>query len=138
MDDDVYNEVKNLVWTTTPDGYVIHWTGRYSWEFLHRRIMKTPKGLDTDHIDADKLNNQRLNLRVCTHRENLQNGRKHFDGRSIFRGVSPHKRGWRVQIRGQTLGYFPDEFSAAMCYDIAARDVFGGYARLNSPDGIHR
>jgi hypothetical protein len=28
---------------------------------------------DIDHVDGDGLNNQRFNLRACTHRENLEN-----------------------------------------------------------------
>lgn len=42
---------------------------------MHRVIANTPKGLSTDHIDHDGLNNRRRNLRVCTHAENMANRR---------------------------------------------------------------
>jgi UDP-N-acetylglucosamine pyrophosphorylase len=40
---------------------------------MHREIMKTPKGLEVDHWDHNTLNNQKSNLRNCTHKENCQN-----------------------------------------------------------------
>lgn len=40
---------------------------------MHRLIMGTPRGMDTDHINGDKLDNRRTNLRVCTHAQNQLN-----------------------------------------------------------------
>jgi len=99
--------------------------------------MNTPLGMDTDHRDGNKLNNLRSNLRVCSHTDNLRNSSAHKDAKSIYKGVSPHKKGWRVQIRGKTAGNFPEERWAAMAYDIAAKEVCGDYARLNSPGALH-
>lgn len=42
---------------------------------MHRMIMNTPKGMDTDHINHDSLDNRRSNLRICTHVENCHNSR---------------------------------------------------------------
>ena len=46
---------------------------------MHRIILERyepiPEGLETDHIDGDKLNNQRSNLRLVTHQINCQNRR---------------------------------------------------------------
>jgi hypothetical protein len=41
--------------------------------YMHRLIMNTPFGKDTDHINGNGLDNRRKNLRVCTHSQNLQN-----------------------------------------------------------------
>ena len=40
---------------------------------MHRIIMKTPAGMDTDHINGNGLDNRRVNLRIVTHKENMQN-----------------------------------------------------------------
>src|SRR5258705_2025673 len=43
--------------------------------YLHRFILQPAKGVHIDHADGNKLNNQRSNLRTCTHQENMQNSR---------------------------------------------------------------
>ena len=40
---------------------------------LHRFIMGTPKGFDTDHENKDTLNNCKINLRISTRSQNLMN-----------------------------------------------------------------
>src|SRR3990167_11489999 len=40
---------------------------------MHRVIMNTPQGLDTDHINHNPLDNRRENLRICTHGQNISN-----------------------------------------------------------------
>lgn len=112
---------------------------------LHRLIMGFPDA-DVDHIDGDRLNNQRSNLRLATDQTNAWNVAKHRDGNSQFKGVHRHKgRGhkrWVAQIcierKQRNIGYFMTERQAAMAYDIYASLAFGEYARLNFPDAIIR
>lgn len=62
---------------------------------LHRLLMGTPDGYDTDHIDHNTLNNVRSNLRIVTHAQNQQNlAGPRLANPSGVRGVSRHTNGW--------------------------------------------
>ena len=95
----------------------------------------------TDHIDGDGLNNQRGNLRLASHRENLQGFQTKRKGcSSRYRGVCRSKESgkWKATIRvsGKNihLGYHEDESAAAGAYDLAAQQKFGAFAARNFPE----
>jgi hypothetical protein len=104
--------------------------------FMHCLIMGRT---GIDHEDGDGLNNQRSNLRVATHGQNMHNRRPNAGHSSSYKGVSwyPNKGKWlaRITLDGhrRCLGYFADEVSAALAYDDAAREAFGEFARPNFP-----
>ena len=107
---------------------------------LHRAILGglTP---DVDHIDGDGLNNVRLNLRPCAHKENIWNRRKLAQASSKFKGVRRSESGaWRAEIQQNGeflhLGTFNDEARAATQYDRAARVLFGRFAMTNEMAGL--
>lgn len=104
---------------------------------MHNLIMLPPKGMHTDHIDGNGLNNIRANLRVCLPIQNTRNRKMCSRNKSGMRGVSWYKRDqkWHAQImvnRKQIhLGYFDNIFDAAKEYNLAAIKYFGEYSRLN-------
>jgi hypothetical protein len=108
--------------------------------FMHRQIMQPSHGMLVDHIDGNKANNCRANLRVCTRLENTRNNRKHSGSSSRFKGVSyskqMHKWCARCRCKGNRylLGYFDSEVEAARAYDRKAVELFGVFARLNFPE----
>lgn len=75
---------------------------------LHRELLGLPqKGRDpeVDHLNGDKLDNRRVNLRVATRQENNQNTDR-------FTGVDWNKGKWRARVRHNVvehyLGHFED------------------------------
>lgn len=73
---------------------------------LHEFIMgKAPKGLEWDHIDKDKLNNKRDNLRLVQHIVNTWNQNKKYTNTSGVSGVSWQKDRERwysyITVRGK-------------------------------------
>lgn len=108
--------------------------------YMHRVILRTADGFETDHINGNGLDNRRANLRLATRGQNKANMGKPTVARgssSRFKGVHRDKRGvkWVAQIRidGHTthLGTFERELDAARAYDKAAHSAWGSYAFLN-------
>jgi hypothetical protein len=104
---------------------------------IHRLIMKPPKGVEIDHIDGNRLNNQKSNLRFATSSQNKINRGARKDCKSGYKGVSWHKQRncWtsRLMIDGkyQHLGLFKDKHKAAQVYNDNALKHYGEYAWLN-------
>lgn len=116
-------------WSLTTEGYARRTPrvdGRKTCVYLHRLIAGAQTGQDVDHVNRDRLDCRRSNLRLCTRAQNLQNvaGR---GGTSRHRGVSWHAKAerWRadVKVGGKQhyLGLFDSEESAAEAA-IAARE----------------
>jgi len=108
---------------------------------MHRVINRTPEHLDTDHINGEGLDNRRVNLRSCEHRENMWNSRA-SGGASKHKGVHWHKRDkvWYAGIKKDRvqkfLGTFKTEIEAAHAYNTAATELFGEFARLNEVHNV--
>ncbi len=105
--------------------------------YMHREIMKPPKGKQVDHRNSDCLDNRGCNLRICTHQENLCNQKIQEGKSSKYKGVSWHRQRekWVASIhhndRKMHIGCFIDEHDAARAYDKQATELFGEFARLN-------
>jgi len=88
-----------------------------------------------DHIDGDKLNNRKENLRPCNQTQNLANARLRKSNTSGFRGVGWQRGAWVAQIKAFQKNYYLGRFTeitqAALAYNEAALRLFGPFARLN-------
>lgn len=109
---------------------------------MQNYILGIPIGEPIDHWDRDGLNNQRGNLRPCTHAQNCFNRFYGATNKSGFKGVSwkrPNKK-WCAQIKalGKVLhlGLFADPKEAAKAYDEAAELHFGQFALTNKRLGL--
>lgn len=103
--------------------------------YLHRFLMQARPHEVVDHINNDRIDNRRCNLRLCSQSENLANRPAPMP--HGYRGVYPEGPSWRAQIkaRGKSrrLGTFRTAEAAARAYDVAALAAFGRFARLNFP-----
>ena len=104
--------------------------------YLHHLILG--RKIQGDHIDTDKLNNRKSNLRTCTTAENSRNCKLSKNNTSGYKGVSwdKAKRKWAADIMRNYkyihLGYFEDKEDAADAYNEAALKYHGEFAKLNS------
>lgn len=95
---------------------------------MHNLFLPVKVGYDVDHIDGNKLNNQRNNLRYCTRSENMGNCQAHKDSIFGVKGVSyqprSQKRPWyaRLMVNGKSiyLGSFKTIEEATIAYNEAS------------------
>lgn len=109
--------------------------------FMHCVIMQSPRDKDTDHINGDRLDNRRKNLRICTRAQNIQNRGATIKNACGYKGVcfDKSRNKWSAEINTNKkrihLGRFDTPEDAARAYDAAARRLHGEFARLNFPKG---
>lgn len=107
--------------------------------YLHRSIMGDTKGVAYDHINRDKLDCRRGNLRIATHGQNIGNTfrRKTESSTSQYKGVSFDREKQRFLAQGRSngkmvfIGRFKSEDNAAKAYNRWAESYFGEFAFLN-------
>lgn len=133
IDDEDFEEINKYRWCYSNNGYAVrNKNGKII--LMHNIIMKDKL---IDHIDGNKLNNQKSNLRKCTNQQNQMNRKKSKNCTSRFKGVYFNKKSnkWmsRLILNKETifLGEFKTEEDSAKAYDSKARELFGEFARCN-------
>jgi hypothetical protein len=102
---------------------------------LHRFVMGAEEGQIVDHINQNKLDNRRSNLRFATKSTNAANSKTQSNNTSGFRGVSFQKNvnKWFAYINYQgkriPLGYFNSSSEAAKVRNRKANKLFGEFAK---------
>lgn len=134
VDDEDYESVSQWSWHYN-GGYAVRCPVKgHKRTFLHRFIMNTPDGKETDHINGDKLDNRKENLRICNVSQNAAN-RKVQNNNSGYKGVHYRRNKWEahIKINGKLidLGRHPTPEDAALAYNKKATEIFGEFAKLN-------
>lgn len=126
------------VWDKKTNGYYAkRAAGNGKQIYMHRLLVNPTKGMVVDHRNHNTLDNQRVNLRVCTRKENAWNQRRPSN-KAGYRGVISHKNRFVSQItvnyERKYLGSFATSLEAARVYDNAAKTYFGQFAITNFKD----
>lgn len=141
VDDDDYAELSNYKWYYDSKGYAARHKTRdqkRAYQSMHRQIVNAPDGMEVDHINGDRLDNRRANLRLCTRSQNQHNKGAQANNTSGFKGVQFYKRTgkWHAKIKlhgkERHLGYFATAAQAAEAYNRAAFEIHGDFAYLNA------
>ena len=146
VDDEDYEVLNQWKWYAAEKKCGIWYAARHTSKggisrqiMMHRVILQTPEGMDTDHINGNGLDNRRCNLRSCTHMDNICHQKRAVSPNksSRFKGVYLHKGAkWRAKITVNkkviNIGEFRDERTAALAYNNYAIKYFGEFAILNS------
>lgn len=103
VDDGIFDYINQWRWHVSPKGYAVRRprvNGKRYTIHMHRLINDTPDHLQTDHINRDRLDNRRSNLRSVTNQENSLNKGINKNNTSGYKGVSWDKtRGsWKAHI----------------------------------------
>lgn len=143
-----FERVGQFKWSLDQNGYAVRMiqiarTGGIRQRrkvLLHRFLLDAPGGMEVDHINHDKLDNRRDNIRLVSRTLNRANAGPKTTSSHGYKGVAFHSRDtkWRASIapngirRG--LGTFGTPEEAARAYDIAALQAWGDFAYLNFPE----
>lgn len=146
VDEIDYVRLCGRTWRVRSDGYVVSNLkvgGKARTLYLHREVMDSPLNLEVDHINRNKLDNRRENLRVATRQQNARNRRRQSNNRSGFKGVvvpaegeSKFRAVVKVEGRYKCVGYYDTKEEAAAAYDSAATQYYGEFARLNVTEDL--
>jgi hypothetical protein len=86
-----------------------------------------------DHIDGDKLNNNFLNLREVTNKQNTENRGKQKNNKTGYKGVSFNNRLQKyvsqIQHNNQPIyiGVYATAYEAHLAYEKKAKELFTHY-----------
>ncbi len=109
--------------------------------YMHQLLLPCEISLTPDHINGNGLDNQRFNLRLATHSQQMMNRKKRKGCSSDYKGVYWDKRLqlWVARLKKNKIlleiGHFYFELDAAQAYNRVAKQEFGEFASLNKIKG---
>lgn len=138
VDDDQAHHA-NFYWMILPAGYVKcnrSRNGKKEAVYLHRAVLGLSKGdgCEADHINGNKLDNRRENLRLVNRTQNNANVKRTRANTTGFKGVSWCARDAvfrayiKVQGKSKALGTFESAQDAHEFYCLAADMIHGEFA----------
>jgi len=139
FDEEDLNIISEYSWYCTSGGYAATRSKDKHLIYMHRLILNPNKNEEIDHINGDRLDNRKINLRICSSSDNSKNTKKRgiLPSSSKYKGVYFHKgtNMWHAAIRNNEdrifIEYFLDEEYAARAYDLKALEIHGEFSSTN-------
>ena len=130
-----YEKIKGYSWFRDGDKYIVYssWKDR-TYFYLHKIIMNATKEEIVDHINRNKVDCRKNNLRKCTEQQNSFNKGIKITNTSGVIGVSWRKdrQKWRAYITFNYeqvfLGYYRNKEEAIKVRLKAEKEYFGDFA----------
>jgi len=131
IDNRDYKRVSKWSWYYDRYAKRNHWdkeNKKYVGWYMHAFIMNTPKGMDTDHINGDKLDNRRSNLRILTRSQNKASSSLQYSNNTTgYKGVHYDKDRGKymafICVKGEmnNLGRFDNKEDAVAIRKVAEK-----------------
>ncbi len=145
------NELDGLIVSTktgrtvgckTSDGYIVVKANARQY-YAHRVAYALyfgclPEGAQIDHINGNRSDNRKSNLRLATHKQNMENRKVQKNNKSGFRGVTwdAERNSWQAHISNGgkfiRLGRFATAEDASKAYESASSTLYTHH-RLTAP-----
>lgn len=136
IDDDYFESISKTKWYLSTDGYACNRLGKFMHNYIHKRTV----GMHTDHINGNKLDNRKKNLRTVTPSQNAVNSKIQKNNKSGYKGVSWKKRKNRksgiwssyIRVNGKYIfiGEFHKKTDAINAFRTSALKYHGEYYRF--------
>ena len=140
VDKDVFERLSKHKWFFEDSGYPmtnIKEDGKWKKERMHYFIMEKKEGKIIDHINRNRLDNRKSNLRYATYSENFHNADISKRNKSGYKGVHWDKQSqkWRAMasVKGKQkhIGLYDCKKEAAKAYNDFVVRTAGEFAHLN-------
>lgn len=144
IDDDIFSTASKYRWYLSRDGYAVSnstnhdVTRKTIW--IQTLVLKIKKGMRRDHINGNKLDNRRKNLRYCTPAQNIVNSKIQKSNNSGYKGVCWYKPKnekigyWYVQLSLNNkriyLGRYKNKLEAIKIFRKEAKKHYGEYYKF--------
>lgn len=126
-----------------PDGsYVVALWHKGKNVSLARFLLDAVTGVEVDHINRNRLDNRKENLRLCSKSQNCCNRAVRKDSTTGYKGVwfNSKTQKYKVEIgiegKKKALGYFTQLRAAVLAYNTAALKYHGEFAFVNDVPSI--
>ena len=109
VDDKDFEYVNHFKWYCSFKGYAVRSkkiNGKKITIHLHRELLNCPQGFEVDHINGDRLDNRRENLRVCLSSQNHINRCTNKKSSSGYRGINKSGNYWISQIQINKINHY--------------------------------
>lgn len=109
--------------------------GKSKTVLAHRIIMSASEGEIIDHINRNRLDNRKCNLRIVDIRANRVHSELKPQNDSGYAGVKKQKKSWVAMItvdgKYKVIGHFPTKEEAIKARRLAEKAIYGVYSNEN-------